>query len=143
MKKIQSILLSILLLLPLWLANNVYSNSNEEVLISTSEKLLLIKKGSLYIKVIDNFIEKKKEDTSKLETLQSKLVVIQNKLENKNDKNSITLKAILNYLDAKINIVLTKDIIEKIIIVNNNYYKAITYPGFSDSYSEYDKTILA
>lgn len=152
MKKIKSIVLSVLLLVSLMIRVNVDANNNYETLNWARDDLIFITNGNLYIKVIDDFIEKKKQDTTRLEKLQSKLWVLQSKLENRNDKNSQTLLAIVNYLDIKITVVLTKDLVVKIIeeetqdesiIQNDKIEPSLTYPGFSDTYIEYDKTILA
>jgi hypothetical protein len=151
MKKLQTILLSISLLLSLLITSNVYSN-NEVKLENTSNQLFTIKNGNLYIQVIDSFIEKNKDNTDKLKNILAKLVVIHKKLENKSDKKSEILKSILNYLDIKLSIALSNKLVEEaldeikleeIIITNDNSHQSITYPGFEDTYSEYDKTILA
>ena len=151
MKTIQSIILTIILIIGSFWFTQTSADSQSE-LDSFTQELLIIKNGNAYKLVIDRFIENNKENTVKLEWILSKLALIHTKLENKNDKNSIILKTIFNYLDINIFIILNSivvdDLIDEIniqVVIDDEYNnsKKITYPGFTEDYIEDNKTILA
>lgn len=159
MKTIKILLVSLLILW--WIGLNYSTNAfTQEDLNKASQALVQIKNWDVYIKVIDAFIEKHQDNKKILEKLQSRINKLDEKLWEKHDVKSQKLKILLNYLNIKVEIALQellKEEIEKIFDeettpeedsaeednTEEETAETISYPGFSDTYNENDKTILA
>lgn len=121
-------------------------------------ELLNLSNWSIYIKKIDNIIERNKGNINKLELLFSQLNVISKKIDNlKNSQNKNNLSIIINYFLYKTNISINllndlnevsnnidKDIDESLEEVKKiSYVKSDLYDWFTDVYNDKTKTILA
>lgn len=149
MKKIITLLLSFLFVFSQsWVHANLENDISE-----SAERLSIITNWSKYIKAIDSLLEKKKENEIFLNLLTNKLTSLEKKLKYRTDVRSKKLKLILNYLTLKTSYTLAALKSEQAIIIKDNEItedekiieeKEMTvYPGFSDSYNEEEKTLLA
>lgn len=155
MNKLKLILL--IIFLNIFTISHVYSNNDQLDIVS--HDLLLIENWEIYKNFIDKFIKKSQNNLEKFEKLEWRLAIIQWKLKNKNDKNSIILQKIINYLDIKVEWTLLKirNNISKEILSESDQIKEINvnseqnidandnikiYPWFVEQYNENNKVIL-
>jgi len=151
MKTIK-ICLALLIMLWYWFNQYMVHADIQDDISDLAMKLSQLKKWEKYITAIDMLIEKKKENKIFLNKLTQRLSFLDTKLQLKTDSRSEDLKILLNYLILKTSFALIAlEKADEVIISDDEIQeneeiieekKSITYPGFSDTYNEYDKTIL-
>lgn len=138
----------------LW--NNVYANYTQDDLNLATTKLEALEWSENYKSILDNFLSNYENDIIILDKIKTKLDILLIDLEPKTDRKSKLLKIIFDYLRVKVylrlDILLEEesqikqeentqdDIIKE---TDKEEVEKWVYPGFSDTYNDEIKTILA